>query len=288
MLLRAKETVRWSPPLPAMIPGACAIRRVVHETRGTFTFELAAGRSSRGFMFSPGQFNMLYVYGVGEVPVSISGDPDRSDVLVHTVRSVGIVTKAMQRLRKGDSVGVRGPYGTAWPLDHARGKDVVVVAGGIGLAPLRPAIYRLLAERDQYGTVSILYGTRTPADILYQRELEKWRSRFDLEVSITVDRAMTGWKGSVGVVTTLISKASFHPAGVVAMICGPEVMMRFTVAELQKRGVKQEDIYVSLERNMKCGIGICGHCQYGPVFICKDGPVFALDRIKSLLSRREL
>lgn len=264
------------------------VQRVLKETGDTFTLELVPSVALNHGTFAPGQFNMLYVFGVGEVPISISGDPQKHDLLVHTTRAVGTVTKAMYRLKKGDCLGVRGPYGTAWPVGPAIGKDVVLVAGGIGLAPLRPAIYQLLASREKYGNIAILYGTRTPADILYLKELERWRSRFDLEVDITVDRAMAGWKGSVGVVTSLISRAPFDPANVLAMVCGPEIMMRFTVSELQKRGMKTSDIYVSLERNMKCGIGLCGHCQYGPVFICKDGPVFTFDRIKNLFSRREL
>ncbi len=288
MLLKTEDTVETDQLLSAVRPQLYQVQRVIRETRDTFTLELLGMPKSTQCKFSPGQFNMLYVFGVGEVPVSISGDPGESSVLVHTTRAVGIVTKAMYRLKKGDSIGVRGPFGTTWPVDRAAGKDVVIVAGGIGLAPLRPAIYRLLAEREKFGKIVILYGTRTPIDILYQRELEKWRSRFDLEVAITVDHAMSGWRGSVGVVTTLIPRASFNPSSVVAMVCGPEVMMRFTVAELQKRSMKLDDIYVSLERNMKCGIGLCGHCQYGPVFICKDGPVFSFDRIKTLFSRREL
>ncbi len=288
MRLTAEQQALKTAERSAMTPLNYQVRRVLRETGDTFTLELAPSFTPNHRAFSPGQFNMLYVFGVGEVPISISGDPQKRDLLVHTTRAVGTVTKAMYRLKKGDFIGVRGPYGTAWPTDVAAGKDVIIVAGGIGLAPLRPAIYQVLASREKFGNVAILYGTRTPADILYQRELERWRSRFDLEVDITVDRAMSGWKGSVGVVTTLISRAPFDPSNAVSMVCGPEIMMRFAVAELQKRGMKTTDIYVSLERNMKCGIGLCGHCQYGPVFICKDGPVFAFDRIKSLFSRREL
>jgi NAD(P)H-flavin reductase len=284
----AKHTAVSADNLFAMLPQKYQVQRVVRETVDTFTLELLPPAKSEHFAFAPGQFNMLYMFGVGEVPISISGDPAINKFLVHTTRAVGTVTKAMHRLKKGDYIGVRGPYGTAWPVDRATGNDVVIVAGGIGLAPLRPAIYRLLAEREKFGKIVILYGTRTPGDILFQRELERWRSRFDLEVFITVDRAMSGWKGGVGVVTTLISKASFNPSNVLAMVCGPEIMMRFTVAELQKRGVKTSDIYISLERNMKCGIGLCGHCQYGPTFICKDGPVFSFDQIKNLFTRREL
>lgn len=274
--------------LPPMLPQVYQVQRVIRETHDTFTLELLPATRSHQFPFAAGQYNMLYIFGVGEVPISISGDATKLKLLVHTIRAVGSVTKAMNRLKKGDTIGVRGPYGTSWPVEKAIGNDVVLVAGGIGLAPLRPAVYQLLSRREKFGKIVILYGTRTPADILYRRELEQWRSRFDLEVYITVDRAMSGWRGNVGVVTTLIPKAPFDPSNVVAMVCGPEIMMRFTVAELQKRGIKTEDIFVSLERNMKCGIGLCGHCQYGPEFICKDGAVFSYDEIKQLFPRREL
>ncbi|MGA2622898.1 MAG: FAD/NAD(P)-binding protein [Bacteroidota bacterium] len=271
-----------------MVPSLFRIQRVRQETYDTFTLELEPPGEKRTFTFVPGQFNMLYVLGVGEAPISISGDPADSHVLVHTTRAVGTVTKAMRTLKRGDVLGVRGPFGSTWPVAEAAGNDVIIVAGGIGLAPLRPVIYRILAERERYGKVIFLYGTRTPADILYRRELEQWRSRFDLDVQITVDRAQAGWRANVGVVTTLIPKVAFDPANTIAMVCGPEVMMRFTIQALQKRGLGLKDIYVSMERNMKCGIGICGHCQYGPMFICKDGPVFSYDRIKDLFLIREL
>ncbi len=164
----------------------------------------------------------------------------------------------------------------------------MIVAGGIGLAPLRPALHQLLSQRDKYGRVVLLYGARSPAEILYRRELEQWRARFDLEVQVTVDRAMSGWRGNVGVVTTLIPKASFDPPSTLALVCGPEVMMRFTVLELQRRGLGTESIFLSLERNMKCGVGFCGHCQFGPTFICKDGPVFRFDRIRAIFGLREI
>jgi NAD(P)H-flavin reductase len=274
--------------LPAMLPRTYQVQRVVRETHDTFTLELQPSVRAGTFRFSPGQFNMVYVFGVGEVPISISGDPVKLKTLVHTTRAVGTVTKAMYRLKKGDVLGVRGPYGTSWPVGKAIGCDVVIVAGGIGLAPLRPAVYQLLAEREKFGNIVILYGTRTPADILYRRELERWRSRFDLEVYLTVDRAMSGWRGSVGVVTTLIPKAPFNASNAVAMVCGPEIMMRYAVNDLAKRGVPLDNIAVSLERNMKCGIGLCGHCQYGPEFICKDGAVFSYSSVKHLFMRREL
>lgn len=267
-------------------PWQIALRR--RETHDTFTLELELANGSSEFHFAAGQFNMLYVWGVGEVAISISGDPVGSRGLVHTVRSVGTVTRAMHALKPGDELGVRGPFGSSWPVSHAEAGDVLFVAGGLGLAPLRPAIYQVLAERKRYRRIAILYGTRAPADILYKRELEKWYSRFDLQARITVDRADGGWLGSVGVVTQLISRVQFDPQSTTAMICGPEVMMRFTAMELEKRGVPASQMYLSMERNMKCALGLCGHCQYGSSFICKDGPVFSYDRLKPLLAVREV
>jgi NAD(P)H-flavin reductase len=264
------------------------VQRLRHETHDTFTLELKPAREVDMAGFKPGQFNMLYVFGLGEVPISISGNPENTERLIHTVRAVGAVTKTMGKLRRGYMMGVRGPFGVGWPIKEAEGKDVLIIAGGIGLAPLRPALYYILTHRKNYGKVSLLYGTRTPDDIIFLRELEKWRARLDLEVFITVDRARGEWRGNVGVVTTLIPKAPFEPGNSLAMVCGPEVMMRFCALELQKRGLPPDAIYFSLERNMKCGIGICGHCQLGGVFVCKDGPVFRFDRIRDLFSRREL
>jgi NAD(P)H-flavin reductase len=194
----------------------------------------------------------------------------------------------MRKLNRGDELGVRGPFGTSWPVEEAKGCDVVIVAGGIGMAPLRPSIYQLLSQRQEYGKLILLYGARTPEDLLYQEEMQRLRGRSDLQVDITVDRALRWWRGNVGVVTTLIPKASFDPTSTIAMVCGPEIMMRFTVAELQKRGVGEASIYISMERNMKCGFGSCGHCQFGPFFVCKDGPVFRYDRVKYFLGKAEV
>ncbi len=271
-----------------MVPRACGIRRVSRETADTVTLELETGDGHGGFPFAPGQFNMVYVYGVGEVPISISGDPTRPEAVVHTVRLVGAVTRAMGRLARGHTVGVRGPFGTPWPVERAAGNDVLIVAGGIGLAPLRPVVYQLLAARERYGKIVVLYGTRTPADILYRRQLQQWRAHLDLEVHLTVDRAQAGWRGDVGVVTTLIARASLDPLNTVAMVCGPEIMMRFCVGELEKRGIASDRIYISMERNMKCAVGFCGHCQLGSSFICKDGPVFTFERIGGRLGVRNL
>ena len=271
-----------------MLPVLYRIDGVRKDTHDTFTLELVPKEDGSVLTFLPGQFNMLYVFGVGEIPISISGDPTRQDVLIHTTRAVGAVTKAMRNLKKHEVIGVRGPFGTHWPVEEVTGSDIVIVAGGIGLAPLRPALYSLLSHREKYGKIVLLYGTRSPADLLYKNELERWRSRFDLEVYITVDRAMEGWRGNVGVVTTLIRKSPFDPDNTVAMVCGPEVMMRYTVMELNKRGVQLPNVYVSMERNMKCAVGLCGHCQLGNVFICKDGPVFRYDMIERLFLQREM
>lgn len=271
-----------------MVPASYRVRRLRRETDDTFTLELQPANGNGGFAFAPGQFNMLYLFGVGEVPISISGDPAKREVVFHTTRRVGTVTRAMAGLKPGDVLGVRGPFGSHWPVEEAEGNDVVIVAGGIGLAPLRPSLYHILSRRDKYGRVVLLYGARTPADMLYRKELEQWRARFDLEVYATVDRAHAGWRGNVGVVTALIPRVPFDPLNTLAMVCGPEIMMRFTVAELQKRGVALDAIYLSMERNMKCAIGFCGHCQYGPTFICKDGPVFRYDRVKDWLSKWEV
>jgi NAD(P)H-flavin reductase len=271
-----------------MRPEVFSVRQTRRETHDTFTLGLIPAAGGAIAPFAPGQFNMLYVFGVGEVPISISGDPADRSTLVHTIRDVGTVTAALRRLKRGNTLGVRGPYGSCWPVSEAVEKDVVIVAGGIGLAPLRPAIHHVLSHREQYGRIVILYGARTPDDILFTRDLEDWRARFDVHAYVTVDRALGTWRGHVGVVTNLIPRAPFEPARTVAMVCGPEVMMRFTALELEKRGVPLGRIFVSMERNMKCAVGFCGHCQYGPDFICKDGPVFPFERLRTILMQREI
>jgi NAD(P)H-flavin reductase len=271
-----------------MVPEWYRIHRVRRENHDTFTLDLRARDRATEFTFNPGQFNMLYAYGVGEVPISISGDPGRTEALVHTVRAVGTVTQAMWRMKRGDTIGVRGPFGSSWPLGRASGRDLVIVAGGIGLAPLRPVIYDVLARRSDFRHVVLLYGARSPQELLFDHELLPPHAPAGLDVQTTVDRSVNGWQGSVGVVTTLIPKAEFDPRSSIAMVCGPEVMMRFTIKALTDRGMGKDQIYVSTERNMKCGIGLCGHCQYGPRFICKDGPVFRFDEIEGLFGIREL
>jgi len=272
----------------AMTPVPWRIAATRRETSDTFTVNLEPRAGAAGFPFAPGQFNMMYLFGAGEVPISISGDPTTPQKLVHTIREVGPVTRAMGALKRGDTVGIRGPFGSHWPVVESAGADVVIIAGGVGLAPVRPALYQVLAARRSYGQVALLYGTRTPADILFRKELEEWRSRFDLQVLITVDRGDRDWMGSVGVVTSLIPQAKFDSGSTLAVVCGPEMMMRFTIRALQDRGVSEDSIFLSMERNMQCAVGFCGHCQFGPKFICKDGPVFSYDVMRPWLAIREL
>ncbi|AKU96258.1 Oxidoreductase FAD/NAD(P)-binding [Labilithrix luteola] len=260
------------------------IANAIRDLEDVFTLTFDA---PSGFAFRPGQFNMLYVHGVGEVAISISGNADEPERLVHTVRSVGTVTRAMATLEVGDMLGVRGPYGSSWPLEEMRGRDVLVIAGGLGLAPLRSAIRHVLARRNDFGRVTLLVGARSPEQLLYREDLEKWRGRFDCRVKLTVDRAGRDWLGNVGVVTTLLASVPLS-ADTAVLVCGPEPMMRFVVLELRRRGVASSSIWLSMERNMKCGVGLCGHCQFGPLFVCKDGPVHRLDRVSSFLFVREV
>jgi NAD(P)H-flavin reductase len=275
-------------PANPMAPETWSIQRIRRETPDTFTMELLPAAGDMTLPFEAGQFNMLSVFGVGEVPISISGDPTNGKTLVHTVRAVGTVTRMMSALKRHDVLGVRGPFGSHWPVQKASGSDVIIVAGGLGLAPLRPAIYQLLANRKQYGRVLLLYGARTPTDLLYKRELERWRARAEIDVQVTVDHGSDAWRGNVGVVTRFIPAAKFDPLDTVALVCGPEIMMRFTLLELQKRGLTPERIFLSLERNMKCAIGLCGHCQFGPFFECKDGPVFSYAQLQGWFGKREV
>ena len=269
-----------------MLPLRATVRRRRRELADTWTLELDVGDGGLA-RFEPGQFNMLWVFGVGEAAISISGDP-AGGPLLHTIRDVGKVSGALARLRVGDSLGIRGPFGTAWPVEAAYGRDVVVVAGGLGLAPLRPAVYRLLRERHRFGRISILYGTRNPAQILYAAEIERWRRRLDVEIEVTVDHAGTDWRGHVGVVTKLIERATFDPTQALGLLCGPEVMMRFSAAALSGRGMAQDAMHVSLERHMKCALGHCGRCQFGHTLLCRDGPVLSYERVAGILPMKEI
>jgi NAD(P)H-flavin reductase len=241
--------------------------------------------------FAPGQFAMLTSYGVGEVPISLAGaEPDGGYArrLVHTLRAVGAVTRALHAVQPGQVVGVRGPFGIGWDVPSAAGRDLVVVAGGIGLAPLRPVVLAALAQRSRFGRVSVLVGARTPADLLYPDELSTWNREDGVRVDVTVDRPNSAWSGHVGVVTTLIDGAEFDPSNSVAFVCGPEVMMRFVALALVGKGMPADRVRVSLERNMHCGTAWCGHCQLGPLLVCRDGPVVGYDVAEPLMNVREL
>ncbi len=271
-----------------MVPGRFRIVEKKKETADTYTFALARADGETAFHFAPGQFNMLYLFGYGEVPISISGNPSMSERLVHTARAIGSVTRAFAALEAGDMVGVRGPFGSAWPLGDAQGDDVLVIAGGLGLAPLRSAIYRMMAERNSYRRITILHGARSPNSILFADELRQWHEDPGIDCKVTVDHSGTDWRGRVGVITQLIALARFDPERVVAFVCGPEIMMRFSIEMLKKRGVQDDRIHISMERSMKCALGHCGHCQFGPFFVCKDGPILRYDRIRNLIRVTEL
>jgi NAD(P)H-flavin reductase len=271
-----------------MIPVPARIVRVQKETYDTFTLAAASPTGEPFPPFSPGQFSMLYVCGVGELPISISGDPFDTSRLVYTVRSVGKTTQALVSSQPGDQIGIRGPYGTHWPMRMARGKDVLIVAGGIGLAPLRPVVHYVLRHRADYGRLILLYGARSPRDLIFRKQLAAWSRLPDTQVLLSVDYGGLTWTGYVGVVTGLFRYVRLQPFHTVAMVCGPELMMRYVLWELEARGLPPGDVFLSLERNMKCGIGICGHCQYGPNFICKDGPIFSYHEVRPWFGKYEL
>lgn len=276
-----------------MVPRRYAITRVREDTRDTFTL-LLDPVDGEPLTFKAGQFTMLHAFGVGEVPISICGDPRGVDgdgnplPLEHTIRNVGAVTRALVNAAPGTEVGVRGPFGTTWDVADAVGNDVVFVTGGIGLAPLRPAILDVLAERERYGKVLLLYGSRTPDDILYGPQMRRWADLNDVNVQMTVDNAPYGYKGKVGFVTELIGRAGFDPRKAWSFVCGPEVMMRSAASALTSRGVPPSRIRMSMERSMKCGVGLCGHCQLRDLFICVDGPVLSYARLEPLMNIREL
>lgn len=283
------ESAATAPALPCFY--RVTSRR--EDTGDTVTLELTepARPSHLVPAFAPGQFAMLTAFGIGEVPISVSGLGDngggRARRLEHTLRAVGAVTRALHAAQPGSLIGVRGPFGTSWDVASAAGRDIVIVAGGIGLAPLRPVLLTALADRSRYGRIVLLAGARTPGDLLYADELERWR-RDGVEVAVTVDRAEVGWSGEVGLVTALIEPARLAPGNSLAFVCGPDIMMRFTADALAARGIPVHRIRVSLERNMRCGVGWCGHCQLGPLLVCRDGPVVGYDRAAALMRVREL
>ena len=242
---------------------------------------------SKGYTFQPGQFNMLYLPGYGESAISISSDPENRELIGHTIRYTGNVTQNISRLQVGDVIGVRGPFGTYWPLEQAKGSDIIISTGGIGLPPLRPLLYYVTHHREEFGRVVLLYGARTPKDLQYTDEYDSWE-KAGIETMITVDRGDESWKGQVGVVPILFYRMRMDPKNTFVLTCGPEIMIRFVVFEALARRVPSDKIFVSLERNMKCGLGQCGHCQIGPYFVCKDGPVFSFAQLEPYYNVEEL
>jgi NAD(P)H-flavin reductase len=289
--------VTASPPVPQFAPAtniwtphAVRIVNIAEDTVDTRSYqvEFVDSQLQSNFAFRPGQFNMLYVPGAGEAAISISSRATTGAPLLHTIRPVGNVTSALARLRRGDTFGLRGPFGSSWPIDHLTGQEIVFVTGGIGLAPLRPAIYHVLDHRADYGSVTLLYGARTPGGFLYPREFDEWTSR-GIDVQLTVDQPAPGWNGHVGVVTLLLDRIAMKdPSQTQVLCCGPEVMMFYTAQSAFRQGIPPHNLWISMERNMNCAIGLCGHCQFGPAFLCKDGPVLRYDRIAPFLTVKGL
>jgi anaerobic sulfite reductase subunit B len=280
--MTAPATVAGPSGAVSMIPARYRVVSSRTETADTTSIELLPVDAALATPL-PGQFTMVYAVGVGEVPISVSAIGP-GGAITHTIRAVGAVSGALTGIPVGQMVGLRGPFGTDWGLPAPEGSDLVIIAGGIGLAPLRPVIRHAMAERGRYRDVSVLIGARTPADLLYGEEYERWRDAA-VDVRVTVDRADDSWAGAVGVVTTLLT--TLDPDSTVAFVCGPEVMMRFAALALGDAGVPASAVRVSLERTMLCGIGVCGHCQLGPLLVCRDGPVVSWERARPLVTVRE-
>lgn len=271
-----------------MLPRPFRVIDTREEIPGCVTMRVEPSAGAGECAFAPGQFYMIYVFGHGEVPISVSGDPAKAGELSFTVMAVGSVTRALCAVKPGDTIGLRGPFGSAWPVEQIVGNDVIVMAGGLGLAPLRPAIYHMLHNSSSYGELVVLYGTRQPQSILFPQQLADWREGGAVEIDVTVDIAGREWLGKIGVVTELLQGRNINLANTRVLICGPQVMMRFSADALLDLGIAAKNIYVSLERNMKCAVKMCGRCQYGPFFICADGPVFSFDRVERLFKIREV
>lgn len=282
-------TTSANTPVNPWLTHAARIQHIRQEAPGIATYQLALedAELAKRFRFRPGQFNMLYLPGFGEAAISISSDPDRRGSLLHTVRVAGNVTRSLARHQIGDQIALRGPFGSAWPVHPCRGKDIVIACGGVGLAPLRPMIYHIINHRKDYGRVFLLYGARTSQDLLYTEEYDAWRDA-DIEVAVTVDLGEADWTGHIGVVPVLFYRLRLNAEQTCVLTCGPEIMMRFVIFEALARKVDPAHIYLSMERNMNCAVGFCGHCQLGPAFVCKDGPVFTYERMEPYLHLEDL
>lgn len=264
---------------------AARIRAIRPEIPQAITYDLAFEDPAvaESFRFQPGQFNMLYLPGIGEAAISVSSDPDNPRRLLHTVRAVGNVTRALEHKRVGDQILLRGPFGSSWPVNSWEGQDLVIAAGGLGLAPVRPVLHHVINRRERYGTVWLLYGARSPRDLLYRSEYDRWRQA-GIDVEVTVDLGYDGWDGHIGVVPILLDRLQLDASRTRVMTCGPEIMMRFVIAACLTQNICANHIYLSMERNMNCALGFCGHCQLGPTFVCKDGPVFTYEQMEPYLN----
>lgn len=278
-----------SQPKSVWLPAVARLESLKPECPGvaSYHFSFVDPATAGEYRFQPGQFNMLYLPGCGESAISLSSDAAQPERLVHTVRVAGNVTLALSRLQVGDQIGLRGPFGNPWPIQACRGRDIVLACGGIGLAPLRPVLYHIVRHRADYGRVFLLYGARTPKDLLYTEEFAAWRQA-DIEVEVTVDIAEAGWEGSIGVVPILFYRLRLQPQRTTILTCGPEIMMRFVIFEALARKVPAKQIYLSMERHMSCAVKLCGQCQLGPVFVCRDGPVFTYEQMEPYLRMEDL
>jgi NAD(P)H-flavin reductase len=271
-------------PAPARIIGT----RDENSNTRTFTTEFVDEGIAETYRFAPGQFNMLYVPGVGEAAFSVSSDPAEPRRVEHTVRRVGSVTRCLWRINEGGVIGLRGPFGRGWPMEEMRDRHVVIVAGGIGIAPLRPVVYALLHQPGYCKRLVLLYGCRTPEDRVYADQLEQWERTDAIEVLVTVDNATGEWAGPVGVVTGLLRRIKVAAQETIVLVCGPKVLNRAAAWSFLQLHVPPDRVFVNLERNMNCGFARCGHCQYGGKFVCSDGPVFRFSDIANIFAKEDI
>ncbi len=270
-----------------MLPRAFRVAATTSETHDVKTLRLEPADGRPCLRFEPAQIGMIGLPGLGEVPISFSSDPDEADHVDCTIRAAGAITTALTSTAPGDVVTVRGPYGAPWPIHHARGHHLLVVAGGLGLAPLRSLVVVAGRLGGFFDSVGLVYGARDPGEFLFRSDLADWPA-LGIDVIQTVDHPAAGWHGPVGVVTTLFPSAVRHAADTVVMMCGPDVMLGAAAVALGRLGVPADQIWVTMERNMKCAIGLCGHCQFGGLFLCKDGPVLRYDRIARMFAVPEV
>lgn len=275
-------------PIDAGAPHAATVVARVQESPTIFTLQLRIddAAAQAAYRFAPGQFNMLYLYGVGEVPISIMSDPEDRNGIGHTIRAVGRVTRGLAALRPGDRVGLRGPFGRGWPLQEIGGRDVVLVLGGLGCAPVVSVIRYILKRRERYGKLVIIQGVKHTEDLIWREQYDRWATLPDTQVLVAADEGATLWPWHVGRVTELFGLARFTPERAASMMCGPEGMMRAAAEHLVASGLPESSLYLSMERNMQCAVGRCGHCQFGGAFVCRDGPVFNWGEVKALLAHR--